>query len=192
MMNHEGQPRPSTQPTNACDTAGQKYTHPKVREGQQGDFTCKPSRHHRNWSTLTQGAKPQLPQQASRAGEAQKKKGRAEAPSHATREAEGQTPGDRKNPKGASSWEGCASRRPRGRAETWEKTKWRSKDPTNPTPGVDQETGQTCWRTRQGCKTPKGKKRKGELLRHKVETKWGIRTSVPRQPQPRAKHLLQD
>ena len=49
---------------------------PKVREGQQGDHTCKLSRHHRNWSTLTQGAKPQ---QASRAGEAQKKKGRAEA-----------------------------------------------------------------------------------------------------------------
>ena len=69
--NHEGQPRPPTQPTNARDTAGQKHTHPKVREGQQGDLTCKPSRHHRNWSTLTQGAKPQLPKQASGAGEAQ-------------------------------------------------------------------------------------------------------------------------
>ena len=79
VTNHEGQPRPPTQPTNAWDTAGQKHTHPKVREGQQGDRTCKPSRHPRNWSTLTQGAKPQLPQQASGAGEAPKKKGRVEA-----------------------------------------------------------------------------------------------------------------
>ena len=55
------------------------HTHSKVRERQQGDLTCKQSRQHRNWSTLTQGAKPQLPQQASGAGEAQKKKGRAEA-----------------------------------------------------------------------------------------------------------------
>ena len=50
----------------------QKYTHSKVRKRQQGNPTCKPSRQHRNWNTLTQGAKPQLPQQASRAGEAQK------------------------------------------------------------------------------------------------------------------------
>ena len=79
MTNHEGQPRPPLQPTNTWDTVGQKHNHSKVREGQQGHLTCKPSRQHRNWSTLTQGAKPQLPQQASRAGEAQKKKGRAEA-----------------------------------------------------------------------------------------------------------------
>ena len=72
MTNHEGQPRPPSQPTNAGDTVGQKHTHPKVREGQQGDRTVNPSRHHRNWSTLTQGAKPQLPQQASGAGEAHK------------------------------------------------------------------------------------------------------------------------
>ena len=79
MTNHEGQPRPPSQPTNTRDTVGQKHTHSKVREGQQGDPTCKPSRQHLNWSTLTQGAKPQLPQQASRAREAKKKKGRAEA-----------------------------------------------------------------------------------------------------------------
>ena len=57
MTNHEGQPRPPSQPTNAWDTAGQKHTHPKVREGQQGDRTVNPSRHHRNWSTLTQKKK---------------------------------------------------------------------------------------------------------------------------------------
>ena len=50
----------------------QKYTHSKVRKRQQGNPTCKPSRQHRNWNTLTQDAKPQLPQQASGAGEAQK------------------------------------------------------------------------------------------------------------------------
>ena len=55
--------------------------HPLQGNGkrQQGDLTCKPRRQHLNWSTLTQGAKPQLSQQASGAGEAQKKKGRAEA-----------------------------------------------------------------------------------------------------------------
>ena len=78
MTHHEGQPRSPSQPTNAGDTGGQKHTHPQVREGQQDDRTVNPSRHHRNWTTLTQGAKPQLPQQASGAGEAQKKKGRAE------------------------------------------------------------------------------------------------------------------
>ena len=45
---------------------------PKVRKRQQGNPTCKPSRQHCNWKTLTQGAKPQPPQQASGAGEAQK------------------------------------------------------------------------------------------------------------------------
>ena len=50
----------------------QKYTHSKVRKRQQGNPTCKPSRQNRNWNTLTQGAKPQLPHQASGAGEAQK------------------------------------------------------------------------------------------------------------------------
>ena len=50
----------------------QKYTHSKVRKRQQGNPTCKPSRQHRNWNTQTQGAKPQPPQQASGAGEAQK------------------------------------------------------------------------------------------------------------------------
>ena len=80
MTNHEGQLRPPSQPTNTVDTLGQKHTHSKEMEKRQhGDLTCKPSRQHLNWSTLTQGAKPQLPQQASGAGEAQKKKGRAEA-----------------------------------------------------------------------------------------------------------------
>ena len=50
----------------------QKYTHSKVRKRQQGNPTCKLSRQHCNWNTLTQGAKTQLPQQASGAGEAQK------------------------------------------------------------------------------------------------------------------------
>ena len=50
----------------------QKYPHSKVRKRQQGNPTCKPSRQHRNWNTLTQGVKPQPPQQASEAGEAQK------------------------------------------------------------------------------------------------------------------------
>ena len=50
----------------------QKYTHSKVRKRQQGNPTCKPNRQHRNRNILTQGAKPQLPQQASGAGEAQK------------------------------------------------------------------------------------------------------------------------
>ena len=50
----------------------QKYTHSKARKRQQVNPTCKPSRQHPNWNTLTQGAKPQPPQQASGAGEAQK------------------------------------------------------------------------------------------------------------------------
>ena len=37
MTNHEGQLRLQTsQLTDAADTAGQKRTHPKVRESQQG------------------------------------------------------------------------------------------------------------------------------------------------------------
>ena len=36
VTNHERQPRPPSQPTNAWDTSGQKHTHPKVREGKQG------------------------------------------------------------------------------------------------------------------------------------------------------------
>ena len=50
----------------------QKHTHSKGKKRQQGNPTYKPSRQHRNWSTLTQDAKPKLPQQASGAGEAQK------------------------------------------------------------------------------------------------------------------------
>ena len=39
-MNHEGQLRLQTsQLTDAADTAGQKCTHPKVRESQQGYYT---------------------------------------------------------------------------------------------------------------------------------------------------------
>ena len=75
-------PEEDEEPRRAAETAfvahklwrhlSQKYTHSKVRKRQQGNHTCKPSRQHRNRNTLTQGAKPQLPQQASGAGEAQK------------------------------------------------------------------------------------------------------------------------
>ena len=75
-------PEEDEEPRRAAETAfvahklwrhlSQKYTHSKVRKRQQGNPTCKPSRQHRNWKTLTQGAKPQPSQQASGAGEAQK------------------------------------------------------------------------------------------------------------------------
>ena len=39
----------------------QKHTHSKVKKRQQGNPTCKASRQHRNWSTLTQGAKTTKP-----------------------------------------------------------------------------------------------------------------------------------
>ena len=60
MTNHEGQPRPPSQPTNFGDTLATS-TPTKVRKRQQGNPTCKPSRQHRNWNTLTKGAKPNYP-----------------------------------------------------------------------------------------------------------------------------------
>ena len=78
--NHEGQPRPPSQPTNAGDTVGQKHTHPKIREGQQGDRTYNPMA-----DTTATGAprhrvqNPANPCKPVEAGEAQKKKGRVDA-----------------------------------------------------------------------------------------------------------------
>ena len=86
----------------AGDTVGQKHTHPKVREGQQGDLTVNPSRHQCNWSTLTQGAKTLRKPAAGK-----------------TAHAAG----------------------PEEEHGTWEKTKWRSKEPPKPTPGADQQAG---------------------------------------------------
>ena len=75
-------PEEDEEPRRAAETAfvahklwrhlSQKYPHSKVRKRQQGNPTCKPSRQHRKWNTVTQGVKPQPPQQASGAGEAQK------------------------------------------------------------------------------------------------------------------------
>ena len=60
MTNHEGQPRPPSQPTNSGDTSAE-HTHSTVKKRQQGNPTCKASRQHCNWSTLTQGAKATKP-----------------------------------------------------------------------------------------------------------------------------------
>ena len=79
--NHEGQSRPQTsQPTDTGDTAVQKLTHPKVRESQQGDDTV-----DQRADTTPTGApwhrvqNPANPCKPVGAGEAQKKKGRADA-----------------------------------------------------------------------------------------------------------------
>ena len=140
MRNHEGQPRPPSQPTNAGDTEGQKRTHPKVREGQQGDLTRKPSRYHRNWSTLTQGANPHY---SSKQAEQEKPIKRREglSPTHVTREAEGQTPRDQKTLREPAAGKTTHAAGPEEEHGTREKTKWRSKEPSNPTPRVDQQTG---------------------------------------------------
>ena len=114
-------PRPPSQPTNAGDTAGQKHTHPKVREGQQGDHTFNPSRHHRNCRS------PERREGLS--------------PTHVTREAEGQTPGDLKTLREPAAGKTAHSAGPKEEHGTWEKTKWRIKEPSNPTPGVDQQAG---------------------------------------------------
>ena len=78
--NHEGQPRPPSQPTNAWHTVGQKHTHPKVRGGQQGDRTFNPiadtTATGAPWHRVQNPANPCKPVGA---GEAQKKKGRADA-----------------------------------------------------------------------------------------------------------------
>ena len=74
MTNHEGQPRLQTsQLTDAADTAGQKRTHPKVRESQQGYDTVV-----RRAGTTPKGApwhrvqNPANPCKPAGAGEAQK------------------------------------------------------------------------------------------------------------------------
>ena len=78
--NPEGQSRPPSQPTDTGDTAVQKLTHPKVREGQQGDDTV-----YQRADTTPTGApwhrvqNPANPCKPVGAGEAQKKKGRADA-----------------------------------------------------------------------------------------------------------------
>ena len=45
------------------------------KKRQQGDLTCKPSRQHLNWSTLTQGANPNYP---SKQAEQEKPRNRRE------------------------------------------------------------------------------------------------------------------
>ena len=111
--NREGQPRLQTsQLTDAVGTAGQKRTHPKVREGKQGDYnvaqradttpTGAPRHRVQNLANL---CKP------TGAGEAQKKEVKGCRPTYATRAALGQAPGDRKVRKPPRAT--CANCRPR-------------------------------------------------------------------------------
>ena len=86
---------------------------------------------------MTQGANPS--QQAERKKPIKRREGLS--PTHVTREAEGQTPGDQKTLREPAAGKTAHAAGPEEEHGTWEKTKWRSKEPSNPTPGVDQQTG---------------------------------------------------
>ena len=99
--NHEGQPKQQTsQPADTVDAAAEKHTHPKVRESQQGDDTG--VQRADTTPTVAPGHRvqnPANPRKPAGAGEAQKKEGKGRRPTHATRVAGGQAPGDRKGRK---------------------------------------------------------------------------------------------
>ena len=116
--NHEGQPiQPTSQLTDAVDTAGQKRTHPKVRESKQDDYTvaqrADTTPPEAPWHGVQNPANPCKP---AGAGEAQKKEGKGCRPTYATRAAVGQAPGDRKvrkPPRATCGRVSCASCRTR-------------------------------------------------------------------------------
>ena len=69
-----------------------------------------------------------------------RKKGRAKL-NPRTREAEGQTPGDLKTRREPAAGKTVQAAGPEEEHGTSEKTKWRSNETSNSTPGVDQQAG---------------------------------------------------
>ena len=97
------------------------------------------------------------------------------------------------NPKGTCSWESCASCRPWERARHMGENQVKQQRPLQPNPrSKPANWSQTCWRTRQGCRTPKGKQWKGELRWHKVENQVGYQDICTETPQLHAKPPLQE
>ena len=112
--------------------------------------------------------KPANPCKPAGAGEAQKRR-EGLSPTYVAREAEGQTPGDLKIPKGTRSRVSCASCRSRRKSTApGRKPSDASKTPPTQqqvsTAGVDQQTV-----ARKVVEPAKGKQRKGKLCWHKVE-----------------------
>ena len=117
-VNHEGQPRPQTsQPTDTEDTAVQKLTHPKVRESQQGDDTVV-----QRADTTPTGApwhrvqNPANPCKPAGAGEAQKKKGRADAQPTSPGKQKDRHPVTWKSPREPAAGQAAQAAGPGGRA----------------------------------------------------------------------------
>ena len=76
---------------------------------------------------------------------------------------------------------------------TWEKTKWHSKEPSNPTPEVDQQTGvRHANAPVKGEEPRRGSSGRGSCAGTREKPKGGNRTSVLRHPQPNAKPPLQE
>ena len=89
--------RDRPQPTNTWDTLGQKHTHSKVMG--KGSRVTSPANQADNTSTGAPWHRvqnPNYPSKQAELGEAQKKEGKGWSPTHVTKEAEVQTPGDPK------------------------------------------------------------------------------------------------
>ena len=76
---------------------------------------------------------------------------------------------------------------------TWEKTKWRSKEPSNSTPGVDQQAeARHADAPGKGAEPQRGSSGRGSCAGTREKPQGVNRTSVLRHPQPHAKPSPQE
>ena len=168
--NHEGQPRLQTsQLTDAVDTAGQKLTHPKVRESKQGDYIVA----QRADTTPTDtGCRTQLtPASQPKQEKHRKKKGRVAAQPMPPGQQKDRPPLTEKaeNTQGNLRQGSCANCRPR-RKSTAQGREPSDAPKTPPTqqPGSTAGAGQLTG-ARKVAEPAKGKLQQGKQRWHKVE-----------------------
>ena len=153
--NHEGQPRLQTsQLIDAVNTAVQKLTHPKVRESKQGEDTVAQRADNPNWSTLTQGAEPSEPLQASRSRRSTEKRREGLPPNlrhQGSRRTGTRWQKRQKIPKGTCCRVSCSNCRPRRKSTAQGREPSDAPD-TFPTTRLHRKSRPANW-SQKGCRT---------------------------------------